>query len=371
MKRIGNRGFMLIETMIVSIFAMTVFVFIYRNAVPMLGQYEKVSRYDDVDSVYAADAMKKMITSYLSFEAIDALLENNTYVEIQDCNNTNFYSDATYCSKLKRKLRIEFGDYVILTRYNPSEIVAGAGNKSFRDVVEADVKFDSGNLSNFRDYLHSVPDSEEFYNANSSSNRATGTYRLFITRSVPLIDGSTRTAYANIGIYRSNYTATSVGTTAELKVYNSTLVLEPGENFDFLSNLGIRYTHLGGTTACNPANNSLVRSQNQTISCTLSENTVTGVTNPHQVTFIVKHGYAPRMDYYEGACNFYECGCEPDATGTVPAGCVPQQCSETCSGTIPVCYKGGTYDYNEATGEGTRKCIYSVEEAAAIYETLG
>jgi competence protein ComGC len=40
MKRINQKGFVLLETLIVTVFVMSIFVFVYRNSVPMMGQYE-------------------------------------------------------------------------------------------------------------------------------------------------------------------------------------------------------------------------------------------------------------------------------------------------------------------------------------------
>ena len=61
MKRIKQKGFVLLETLIVTVFVMSIFVFVYRNSVPMMGQYEKMLNFDDIDSVYAADMMKRMM----------------------------------------------------------------------------------------------------------------------------------------------------------------------------------------------------------------------------------------------------------------------------------------------------------------------
>lgn len=347
MKGIKNRGFILIETMIVTVFVMVIFIFVYRNAIPMIGRYETLSRYDDLDSVYAANMMRKMITNYLSFDAIDSLLANTTYVDVSDCSNSSLYTDASYCTKLKQSLQIEGDDVLLITRYNPSEVVASIG-KSFRDQVKTDIYFDSGNLSNFRDYMKTVSDNESFYNPNNMNNKAYGIYRLFITRSISLNDGTKRTHYANIGIYKTNYTLSTVGPTASLKANGPLLILETGENYPFTSYLQIQYTNQGGTVACDPSNNIDLGSTNKEVVCVLTEKNGNTLTTKFQV----KHGYPPTMEGYQYQCGTEECGCVPDENGEVLEGCVPKQCPITCSGTQASCYKGGTYDTD------TNKCIY-------------
>ncbi len=204
MKRIKQGGFVLVETLIVTVFVMSIFVFVYRNSVPMIGQYERMQKFDDIDSVYAADMMKKMIENYIDFTVIDQKLQNATYIDISNCNDTTYYRDSSYCTKLKNNLHIDDTDLVILTKYNLSTTLPGT-NTSFRSYVNENEYFDSGKLSNFRDYLRTVADNEPFYNPSDANNKAVGLYRLFITRSVPLIDGTTETRYANIGIYKSKY----------------------------------------------------------------------------------------------------------------------------------------------------------------------
>lgn len=344
MKRIGSRGFILVETLIVAVFIMTLFIFVYKNSVPMIGKYEHLRRYDDLDSVYAINLVRKMVTSYLSFDRIDELLSNVTYVNISDCGDTSLYTDASYCSKLKENLQIEDEDVILITRYNISEDVPSL-QKSFRDIVKEDARFDSGNLSNFREYLRTVSNNESFYNPSSISNKAMGVYRLFITRSVRLADGTKQTKYANIGVYKTTYALSSVASSASLKANGTSLVLDIGENYPFTSFLKIQYTTSGGTTVCDPDNNISLGFKNQEVNCTLTEKNG----NQLHAHFTVKHGYTPAFEGYEYNCGEDDCGCTENEDGTE---CIPNECPITCTGMMPSCYKGGDYD------EETSKCLY-------------
>ena len=51
MKKINNKGFVLAETLIVTVFVMTIFTLLYVNFFPLLGEYAKREFYDDIDSV--------------------------------------------------------------------------------------------------------------------------------------------------------------------------------------------------------------------------------------------------------------------------------------------------------------------------------
>lgn len=203
MKRVNNRGVVLLEMLIVSIFVMAIFVFIYRNTIPMMGQYEKLSTFDDVDSVYAVNLIKNMVVSNIPAKYIDEnLLANSSYADISNCNDSQLYTDSDYCIKLKQSLNIEDNDLIYITRYYSSDL------DSFREEInkkEKDYLFAGGELGKFRDYLKTVANNEAFYNPNSNNNKIIGLYRIFISRTVSMIDGTSIKKYANIGIYKNNY----------------------------------------------------------------------------------------------------------------------------------------------------------------------
>ena len=59
--RLNNHGFVLAETLIVSVFLVAIFTMIYVNFYPIIGEYEKRENYDDIDGEYAAYWIKKLI----------------------------------------------------------------------------------------------------------------------------------------------------------------------------------------------------------------------------------------------------------------------------------------------------------------------
>ena len=55
MKLLNKKGFILVETLVVTLFVTTLFILVYQNLVPSIGEYEAMTSYDDIDSVYAAN----------------------------------------------------------------------------------------------------------------------------------------------------------------------------------------------------------------------------------------------------------------------------------------------------------------------------
>ena len=61
MKKINRNGFVLAETLVVTVFLMVIFTMLYRNFYPLIGEYEKRENYNDVDSMYSVYWLKRLI----------------------------------------------------------------------------------------------------------------------------------------------------------------------------------------------------------------------------------------------------------------------------------------------------------------------
>lgn len=202
MKLFNKKGFILVETLVVTLFISIVFILVYQNLVPSIGKYQAMVSYDDIDSVYASNLWKQSLLRYGNMDYIDSYLQDHTYLNISDCSDSNIYNNEQYCQKIKKILNILEDDYVFITDYNIH---------NFRKVVKKDNFFDSGKLSNFRNYIATVSDKDSFYNENDGNAVLVGKYRLFLTRTVTNADQSTSLKYANLGIYTGKYKHYNMG----------------------------------------------------------------------------------------------------------------------------------------------------------------
>lgn len=144
MMKINNKGFALVETLIVSVFVMSIFSLMYTNFFPMIGEYEKREKYDDIDSVYNTFLIKRMLedvsamTGYYN-TAKNGVLTGGFYKIDDKCNYLFSSSDKkTYCRDLLKKLDVE---NVYLAQYNLTSM-----------------KNNKASLNNYMiDYLDSLP----------------------------------------------------------------------------------------------------------------------------------------------------------------------------------------------------------------------
>lgn len=101
----NKKGFVLTETLVVTVFLVTIFTFVYVSIVPLFGKYEDMAyRGSDIDIVYKLYNIRKMISN----DANNSTIENNTFKRIT-CSDL---SNTTSCNKLIEYL--ELNNYILV-----------------------------------------------------------------------------------------------------------------------------------------------------------------------------------------------------------------------------------------------------------------
>ena len=138
-KPLNQKGFMLLETLIVSIFVMTIFAMLYTNLFPLLGEYERYRTYDSVEGTYIAHWARKIVLNGLS-EGIFTVADNNGYVNISDCSLYTKNEINDWCTNFKRTNKVS---KIYLTTYS---------TQKFKDHVN-NVAYER----DFKDYASYIP----------------------------------------------------------------------------------------------------------------------------------------------------------------------------------------------------------------------
>ncbi len=162
-KKINNKGFVLAETLIVTVIILTLFTMIYINFYPLIGEYEKREVYDDADGKYAIYWIKRIIESD-SYTVNDSIKHDawNKYgyirFECKDVNNSD--NMQSLCKELVKSLEFSNCDNegnncdIFITKY---QIGSGGAEPSgsnvfFKDTVNNDNPIRSGNNKSIRKY---------------------------------------------------------------------------------------------------------------------------------------------------------------------------------------------------------------------------
>ena len=108
MKKINNKGFVLAETLVVTVFLMILFTMIYSNFYPLIGEYEKRENYDDVDGKYVSYWMKKLVEdqNYSISEAKKTNMRNYGFFRLECSDLNNNSQQTTLCNNLLQAYEI-------------------------------------------------------------------------------------------------------------------------------------------------------------------------------------------------------------------------------------------------------------------------
>ena len=122
MKKINSSGFVLAETLVVTVFLMIIFSMIYSNFLPLVGEYEKRETYDSVDGKYAVYWLKRMIEDSSYVIPNGNRIKTNGYVRFE-CSDINDEEKREFCVNMVKNLQVEGCDKkgnfceVYITRY--------------------------------------------------------------------------------------------------------------------------------------------------------------------------------------------------------------------------------------------------------------
>lgn len=120
MKKLNNKGFLMVETLIVSVFVLTIFVLVYQNSVPMVGIYKARERYDDIDSVYNANLFRNLvIRDGVLYQELLTRIDNEGYIDITDCGVFDNELLST-CNTLKNMVGVTSEDKIYITNWDVS-----------------------------------------------------------------------------------------------------------------------------------------------------------------------------------------------------------------------------------------------------------
>lgn len=150
----NSKGFVLVETLVVTAFVAAVFSVIYVNFYPLAGEYERRTFYDDIDSKYGAYWVKFFVqkNSY-SFPATSVTaIKNNGYQEFS-CDKITDSFDKTMCKNMMDRLGLE---RAIITFYQLSDDDDNADGLTFTGIkTKADNAFSDDPA--FAAYIHYLP----------------------------------------------------------------------------------------------------------------------------------------------------------------------------------------------------------------------
>lgn len=101
----NKKGFVLIETLVVTLFVLFIFTILYNSAVPLLAKYNELGYYDDLDTTYDLYHLRNLILKDSNYNSI----KTKKYQKLQ-CSNL---ISNQICSNLFNILELDTNDEIV------------------------------------------------------------------------------------------------------------------------------------------------------------------------------------------------------------------------------------------------------------------
>lgn len=117
----NKKGFVLVETIITSVFVLGLFAFIVANVLPIIGEYEKASEFDSIESIYDAHMIRKMILKSDEQKVAKLLTlpteEGKNYYLFDKDDICVYLSNENYCRTLLSRSFLDVKE-IVITSYD-------------------------------------------------------------------------------------------------------------------------------------------------------------------------------------------------------------------------------------------------------------
>jgi len=149
-KKLNNRGQVLIETLVTSVMIVGVLIYLFVQLRNVNTNYSKTSHYNSINALYAADNYRTFLMGKEEHYSLKDYAENSTpayflsnagakgYIDLTSCNSAYGIVNVTYCQALIADLKIK---QVIMTKEDTATITAAIDAGTIADsAIDADFK---------------------------------------------------------------------------------------------------------------------------------------------------------------------------------------------------------------------------------------
>lgn len=106
----NNKGFVLAEAIIVSVFVLGMFTYLAMNVIPLISRYERVVNYDNPQEIYLANTLYEEMVELETLNNVQSSITmniNNNVLKCNDSVNDTCTGSFNFYEELGKALKIE------------------------------------------------------------------------------------------------------------------------------------------------------------------------------------------------------------------------------------------------------------------------
>ena len=132
MKKLGRKGFMLTETLIVATMLITILLVMYLQFKVVIRSYDHSFKYNTVNNLYSLYNVKRYIETE-NYNVMATKLNSAPYVELSTCSKL-YFKNSSYCSQLFDSLNLK---ELYLVKENVKEVLqSNKFSSDFEDFIK-------------------------------------------------------------------------------------------------------------------------------------------------------------------------------------------------------------------------------------------
>lgn len=150
--KLNNKGFVLVETLIVSVFIASILAVLYNNFYPLMGEYEKREVFDDIDGKYATYWVKRIIQHESTILPPECDLTRLT----NGCDESDPSKGLCYCRFSCEMVGTDSMKAMCHQLIKKTQIKNNTNDTADLSDDIPEIYLTTYNLENFKDYVDSV-----------------------------------------------------------------------------------------------------------------------------------------------------------------------------------------------------------------------
>lgn len=140
----NKKGFVLAETIVISVVVITALIIIYTQFVSVNNSYYRSFNYNNVNNLYLVNQVKTFINNSNGSSIYSIIDDENLYIDITECDD---FIEYMYCENLIDTINAK---RVIISKNDTTDLISNIESYDFSEIMKNYIKNSKSNEEGYR-----------------------------------------------------------------------------------------------------------------------------------------------------------------------------------------------------------------------------